>query len=48
VPFAGSAIFLHCAKPGFPPTAGCVALARPDLERVLAAARPGDRVVARG
>lgn len=48
LPFAGSAIFLHCAKPGYPPTAGCVALARPDLERVLADARPGDRVVVRG
>ena len=48
VPFAGSAIFLHCAKPGYPPTAGCIALARPDLEQVLAQARPGDRVVVRG
>ena len=48
VPFAGSAIFLHCAKPGYPPTAGCVALARQDLERVLADARLGDRVVVRG
>lgn len=47
VPFAGSAIFLHCAKPGFSPTAGCVALARPDLERVLSAARAGDRVAVR-
>lgn len=47
VPFAGSAIFLHCAKPDYPPTAGCVALARPDLEHVLAEARLGDRVVVR-
>lgn len=37
IPGAGSAIFLHCAKPGYPPTRGCVALNRPDLERVLAA-----------
>ncbi len=37
VPGAGSAIFLHCAKPGYPQTRGCVALHRPDLERVLAA-----------
>lgn len=37
VPGAGSAIFLHCARPGYPPTRGCVALARADLERVLAA-----------
>jgi L,D-peptidoglycan transpeptidase YkuD (ErfK/YbiS/YcfS/YnhG family) len=45
IPYAGSAIFLHCAKPRFPPTAGCVALARADLERVLAEAHVGDRVV---
>ena len=40
----GSAIFLHCAKPGYPPTEGCVALARPDVEALLAAAKPGDAV----
>ena len=38
----GSAIFLHCARPGHPPTEGCVALARDDLLAVLAQARPGD------
>ena len=27
----GSAIFLHVAKPGYPPTQGCIALARRDL-----------------
>ena len=48
LPFAGSAIFLHCAKPDYPPTAGCIALARPDLEKVLAEARIGDRVVVHG
>ncbi len=32
----GSAIFLHVAKPDYAPTKGCVALARPDLLRVLA------------
>lgn len=42
VPGAGSAIFLHCARPGYPPTEGCVALARGDLEAVLAGATPGD------
>jgi L,D-peptidoglycan transpeptidase YkuD (ErfK/YbiS/YcfS/YnhG family) len=42
VPGLGSAIFLHLARPGFTPTEGCVALARPDLEALLAAARPGD------
>jgi len=31
----GSAIFLHCAKPGYLPTAGCIALKRADLQRVL-------------
>ena len=34
----GSAIFMHVARPGFAPTAGCVALARPALLRVLRAA----------
>ena len=42
VPGMGSAIFLHCAKPNYPPTQGCVALARPDLEALLALAQPGD------
>lgn len=32
---AGSAIFLHCAKPGYRPTLGCVALAPADLRRLL-------------
>lgn len=41
---AGSAIFLHLARPDYSPTEGCVALARPDLERLLAMARPGDAV----
>ncbi len=40
----GSAIFMHLARPGYPPTEGCVALARPDLEALLAAAKPGDSV----
>jgi L,D-peptidoglycan transpeptidase YkuD (ErfK/YbiS/YcfS/YnhG family) len=44
VPGLGSAIFLHLAKEGYPPTEGCVALARPDLEALLALARPGDAV----
>lgn len=42
VPGLGSAIFLHCAKPGLPPTEGCVALLRDDLLAVLAQAAPGD------
>ena len=44
VPGKGSAIFLHCARPGYPPTEGCVALARADVEALLAVARPGDAV----
>jgi L,D-peptidoglycan transpeptidase YkuD (ErfK/YbiS/YcfS/YnhG family) len=32
----GSAVFIHVARPGFGPTAGCVALRRPDLLRLLA------------
>ena len=31
----GSAIFLHCAKPGLPPTLGCVALRPADMRRLL-------------
>jgi L,D-peptidoglycan transpeptidase YkuD (ErfK/YbiS/YcfS/YnhG family) len=44
VPGKGSAVFLHCAKPDYSPTLGCVALARADLEYVLARATPGDRL----
>ncbi len=44
VPGAGSAIFLHCAKPGYPPTEGCIALQRDDLLNVLATAQPGDEL----
>lgn len=44
VPGLGSAIFMHLAREGYPGTEGCVALARNDLEAVLAAAQPGDAV----
>jgi len=37
----GSAIFLHCARPNYSPTEGCIALARADLEALLALAGPG-------
>jgi L,D-peptidoglycan transpeptidase YkuD (ErfK/YbiS/YcfS/YnhG family) len=37
----GSAIFLHCARPDYQPTEGCVALARSDLQAVLALAGAG-------
>lgn len=35
VQWAGSAIFLHGARPGYLPTAGCVALSMPDLIRLV-------------
>lgn len=38
----GSAIFLHICRPGYLPTQGCVAVARRDLEDLLARAQPGD------
>ncbi|MGO9006760.1 MAG: L,D-transpeptidase family protein [Beijerinckiaceae bacterium] len=33
--YRGSAIFLHCARPDFAPTAGCIALAPGDLRKLL-------------
>ena len=45
VPGAGSAIFLHLARPDFSPTEGCVALAVADLLAVLREAGPQSRVV---
>jgi len=44
VPFAGSAIFLHLARPDYGPTEGCVALALRDLLTVLRHAGPADRL----
>jgi len=38
---AGSAIFLHVAKPGFPPTQGCIALKRRDMLRLMPLLRRG-------
>jgi L,D-peptidoglycan transpeptidase YkuD (ErfK/YbiS/YcfS/YnhG family) len=35
MPGIGSAIFLHVARPDYPPTEGCVALAETDLRAVL-------------
>jgi L,D-peptidoglycan transpeptidase YkuD (ErfK/YbiS/YcfS/YnhG family) len=45
VPGLGSAVFLHAARVGYPPTEGCVALALDDLLAVLAEAAPGDALV---
>lgn len=47
-PGLGSAIFLHCARPDWQPTEGCVALARDDLRAVLRTAAPGDGVLVSG
>jgi L,D-peptidoglycan transpeptidase YkuD (ErfK/YbiS/YcfS/YnhG family) len=38
---AGSAIFLHIARPDYSPTAGCAALAKEDLLAFLALAQSG-------
>jgi L,D-peptidoglycan transpeptidase YkuD (ErfK/YbiS/YcfS/YnhG family) len=40
----GSAIFLHCAKPGFPPTEGCVAVDPRVMARLLARIGPRTRI----
>jgi L,D-peptidoglycan transpeptidase YkuD (ErfK/YbiS/YcfS/YnhG family) len=48
VPRMGSAIFMHLAREGYSPTEGCVALARGDIEALLAAAGPGDALEIRG
>lgn len=41
----GSAVFVHVARPGFRPTAGCVALEPGALRRLLEHMRPGTRIV---
>ena len=41
----GSAVFIHVARPGFRPTAGCVALAMPRLRWLLARVGPKTRIV---
>jgi L,D-peptidoglycan transpeptidase YkuD (ErfK/YbiS/YcfS/YnhG family) len=47
IPGAGSAIFLHIARPDYAPTEGCVALAWADMQTLLRTARPGDAVAIR-
>ena len=44
----GSAIFLHVAGPGFAPTAGCVAVERRSLQRLLERIGPGTRLAIMG
>jgi L,D-peptidoglycan transpeptidase YkuD (ErfK/YbiS/YcfS/YnhG family) len=48
VPGAGSAVFLHVARPDYGPTAGCAALARADLLEFLALAGAETRLCFRG
>jgi L,D-peptidoglycan transpeptidase YkuD (ErfK/YbiS/YcfS/YnhG family) len=40
----GSAVFVHIARPGFAPTAGCVALTAPALRRLVARLGPRTRI----
>lgn len=48
VPGMGSAVFMHVAKSDYEPTAGCVALALPDLLTLLKHCAPGDRLCVAG
>ena len=45
IPYRGSAIFLHCAKPDYSPTAGCIALLQKDLLDVLKLIGPNDCLI---
>jgi len=47
-PGLGSAIFLHLARAGFSPTAGCVAMTLPDVLAALAQLAADDRLIVRG
>jgi L,D-peptidoglycan transpeptidase YkuD (ErfK/YbiS/YcfS/YnhG family) len=41
----GSAVFIHAARPGFAPTAGCVAPTLPALRRLLTRLSPHTKIV---
>ena len=41
----GSAIFMHVARPGYTPTAGCVALSESDLRSVLKHVTPESKII---
>jgi L,D-peptidoglycan transpeptidase YkuD (ErfK/YbiS/YcfS/YnhG family) len=41
----GSAVFIHVARPGFGPTAGCIALTRGDLQRLVHRLSPKTRII---
>ena len=47
VPGRGSAIFLHVARPDFSPTAGCIAIERDTLARLLGLLGPGSTITIR-
>jgi len=47
VPGRGSAIFLHVAREDFAPTAGCIAIARDALVRLLGLLGPGSTITIR-
>jgi L,D-peptidoglycan transpeptidase YkuD (ErfK/YbiS/YcfS/YnhG family) len=40
----GSAIFFHLIRPGYEPTAGCVAVSLPDMKRLVRFMRRGTRI----
>jgi len=44
VAWRGSAVFVHVARPGFKPTAGCVALRPRDLKMLLGRIGPNTRI----
>jgi L,D-peptidoglycan transpeptidase YkuD (ErfK/YbiS/YcfS/YnhG family) len=41
----GSAVFIHVARPGFAPTAGCVALRPRDLKTLLSRMNSKTRIL---
>lgn len=41
----GSAVFVHIARPGLAPTAGCVAMPKPRLRQLLARLGPKTRII---
>jgi L,D-peptidoglycan transpeptidase YkuD (ErfK/YbiS/YcfS/YnhG family) len=38
-------VFIHVARPGFGPTAGCVALSRSDLQQLVRRLSPKTRII---
>jgi L,D-peptidoglycan transpeptidase YkuD (ErfK/YbiS/YcfS/YnhG family) len=44
VPRCGSAIFLHLAREGYPPTRGCVAVTEAHLREILAHLTPASKI----